>query len=119
MRARTEIEPLESQEAHLRDFKMMQHWLVAIKVSVAFSGFGFVSEAISWQPWLSWSLLCRSGWPHPVAPASAFQVLGLKVCDATACLFLTGFSVALEPVLEHCRPELTEMFLSWPPACWC
>ena len=40
---------------------------------------------------LSWNLLCRPGWPHKDLPASASQVLGLKVCTWLLLLLFVCF----------------------------
>jgi hypothetical protein len=54
--------------------------------------------------WLSWNKFCRPGWPqtHRDLPASAFQVLRLKVCATTTPIVesyyttLTGLECTVE-----------------------
>ena len=46
-------------------------------------------ERVSLEPWLSWNLLCRPGWPQ------ALRSAGLKACNtlpSSLCLLLNEFS---------------------------
>ncbi|CAO2628824.1 hypothetical protein LEMLEM_LOCUS20187, partial [Lemmus lemmus] len=59
-------------------------------------------KSVSLYLWsLSYNLLCRPGWPqtHRDPPVSASQVLGLKVCSATANkhLYLSTWEELREP----------------------
>lgn len=69
-----------NENEHFQKDSKQGNWWVSFIHSFIF---GFLRQGFSVQSWLSWNLLCRSGWPQlrdPPAPAS--QVLG-KACATT------------------------------------